>query len=350
VPCNATELVHFRHRIGEKGIEMIFQESVRINGDDSNDPHITIDTTVQEKNITYPTDDKLYKKIIDKCIKIAEQENVELRQKYPRVLKLLSIAQRFRNHPKNKVKARKADKKVKTIAGRLVRDLERKLTANSGHQNTIILFKKVLSQQRKDSNKIYSIHEPEVQCISKGKEHKKYEFGNKVSIATTQTTGVIVGVESFRNPYDGHTLEQVLKHRASIIGNEAITATVDRGCKGKSLIGDTKIQIPKPFNKNKLTKAEQLKMRKAFRRRAAIEPIISHLKSDHRMNRNMYKGIVGDKINLLLSAAAFNFKRMMNIWKSSFFTFFQSFLNSFLNLHSFLKPYPLNYQMSKVTF
>src|SRR5664279_2242591 len=92
------------------------------------------------------------------------------------ILKKLLMDQRFRNHPKNKGKARKADKKVKTIAGRLVRELERKLPPGL-HQTILTLFKQVLAQKKTDSNKIYSLHEPHVQCISKGKEHKKYEFG-----------------------------------------------------------------------------------------------------------------------------------------------------------------------------
>ena len=148
VPCEATELVHFRHRIGEQGMELIFKESIRINGDDSNDKHISVDTTVQEKNITFPTDDKLHRKIIKKCTAIAEAENLPVRQSYKRVLKKLSVDQRFRNHPKNKGKARKADKKVKTIAGRLVRELERNLPPQSPYQSNIDLFNKVLAQKK----------------------------------------------------------------------------------------------------------------------------------------------------------------------------------------------------------
>ena len=176
VPCEASELVHSRNRIGEAGIELIFQENIRINGDDKNDPHVSIDTTVQEKNITFPTDDKLHKKILKKCIQIAEDSNIVLRQKYPRMIKKLSNDQWFRNHPRNKSKARKADKKIKTIAGRLISDLERKLSPASIFINDFLLFKQILNQKKTDSNKIYSIHEPDVQCISKGKEHKKYEL------------------------------------------------------------------------------------------------------------------------------------------------------------------------------
>ena len=157
VPCEPSDLVHFRNRIGEQGIELIFKESIRINGKDGQEREATTDTTVQEKNITYPTDNKLHRKIIKKCIAIANEVNIELRQTYTRTLKKLLMEQRFRNHPKNKGRAKKADKKVKTIAGRLVRDLERKLPPNL-YQSTLSLFKKVLAQQKTDSHKIYSLH------------------------------------------------------------------------------------------------------------------------------------------------------------------------------------------------
>lgn len=340
-PCEASELVHFRKRIGEKGMELIFKESIRINGDDSNDKHISVDTTVQEKNITFPTDAKLHRKIIKKCTAIAETENLPVRQSYKRVLKKLSVDQRFRNHPRNKGKARKADRKVKTIAGRLVREIERNLPPQSSHQSDIGLFKKVLAQNKEDKQKIYSLHEPEVQCIAKGKEHKKYEFGNKVSIAYTQNTGVIVGALSFRNEYDGHTLSQVIEQTTRLTGQAPHTATADRGYRGTTQIETTTIQTPKPFSDKKLSKYQQTKQRKAFCRRAAIEPVIGHLKTDHRLSRNFYKGIFGDNINVLLSAAAFNFKRMMNKWKKAFLRLLQ---NLFLMLNYFI---PLEYFYSQ---
>lgn len=322
VPCEASELVHFRKRIGEEGVELILKESIRVNGNDADDRHVSVDTTVQEKNITFPIDDKLYKKIIRRCHSIAETEGLPQRQSYTRMLKKLSFDQRFRNHPRNQSKARKADRKIKTIAGRLVRELERNLPAESKYQDDVVLFKRVLAQKRNDTGKIYSLHEPEVQCISKGKEHKKYEFGNKVSVVHTQNTGVTVGALGFRNEYDGHTLEKALAQTRRLTGCAPKTATVDRGYKGRSTISDTLIQIPKPFTVKTTSTYKQQKLKKSFRRRAAIEPVISHLKADHRLNRNFYKGIVGDNINIMLSAAAFNFKRMMNIYKKMFFDFF----------------------------
>jgi len=257
-----------------------------------------------------------------------------VRQSYTRTLKKLGVDQRFRNHPKNKTRSIKADRKVKTIAGRLVRELERNLPPWSTFQSDLNLFKKVLAQKRNDTNKIYSLHEPEVQCISKGKEHKKYEFGNKVSVAYTQNTGVIVGAKGFRNPYDGHTLEPSLRQVEKLTGSMPRTTSVDRGYRGITQIGDTQVQIPKPFNDKKQSKYRQHKLRKAFKRRAAIEPVIGHLKADHRLGRNFYKGIFGDNINIMLCAAAFNFKRMINSWKKLFLAFLQSFILALKKLFS----------------
>ncbi|OJU49083.1 MAG: IS5 family transposase [Bacteroidales bacterium 45-6] len=323
-PCEAPELVHFRHRIGEAGIELILKESIRVNGDDSHDPTASIDTTVQEKNITFPTDSKLHRKIIDKCKKIAAKERLPVRQSYTRTLKKLAVDQRFRNHPRNKGKARKADRKMRTIAGRLVRELERNLYPDSKHQPDIDLFKRILIQKKGDGGKVYSTHEPDVQCISKGKEHKKYEFGNKVSIIHTQTTGVIVGALGFRNPYDGHTVESALEQAERLIGKATIKTLIgDRGYKGVKKVNGTSIEIPKPFNDKKQGRYRQNRLRKQFKRRAAIEPVNAHLKTDHRLGRNFYKGITGDNINVMLAAAAFNFKRMINKRKSSFWPVFK---------------------------
>lgn len=331
VPCEASELVHFRKRIGEQGIELIFKESIRINGKDGQEQHVSIDTTVQEKNITYPTDSKLHRKIIAKCQAIVNKNGLKQRQSYTFTLKKLGIDQRFRNHPRNKGKARKADKKVKTIAGRMVRELERNLPADA-YAEEIVLFKRVLAQKRADKNKVYALHEPDVQCISKGKEHKKYEFGNKASIICTQTTGVIVGAMGFRNEYDGHTLEPALDQHEQLTGKRAKSATVDRGYQGKSRIGETEIAIPKPFNNKKLSKYKQINLRKGFRRRAAIEPVIGHLKLDYRLGRNFYKGIFGDNINIMLAAAAFNFKRMYNKYKTALLVVFFNWYNNLISM------------------
>ncbi len=300
---------------------MIFKESIRINGKDGQEQEATTDTTVQEKNITYPTDNKLHRKIIKKCIAIADKQDIELRQSYTRTLKKLLMDQRFRNHPKNRGKARKSDKKVKIIAGRLVRELERKLPP-SLHQSILTLFKQVLAQKKTDSNKIYSLHEPHVQCISKGKEHKKYEFGSKVSVITAKNSGVIIGAINLeKNVHDSKTLQPALEQQQRLTGITLENNFVDRGYRGVKEILGTKIIIPDSPGKER-TSYQKQKLRKGFKRRAAIEPKIGHLKQDHRLSRNFYKGIKGDNNNVMLAAAAMNFKRMMNIWKKMFFDFF----------------------------
>lgn len=330
-PCEASELVHFRHRIGVKGMELIFQESIRINGDDSHDPDVSVDTTVQEKNITFPTDRKLHRRIIARCLLIASKEGITLRQSYRQILKKVLSMLRFKRGSHHGKAIRQAERCLKTIAGRLTRELDRKLDPESPKRVSVELFLSILMQKKGDKNKIYSVHEPEVCCISKGKEYKRYEFGNKVSLVVTQSTGVIVGATSFRNEYDGHTLQRALEESMRFRGYAIKTATVDRGYKGQTKIGETEIRIPQRSNYKSMTAHQKKKMKRSFQRRAAIEPLIGHLKSDHRLSKNYYKGITGDSINVLLAASAFNLKRMMNKWKT--------ILLSFLNTLSSCLPY-----------
>ena len=142
-PCASSELVHFRNRIGEKGIELIFQKSIRVNNEEDDDQHhdgAFIDTTIQEKNITYPTDAELHKKIVHKVLGIVQELGLPLRQSYTFVLKRVYRDQRFRNHPKNRNKALKADRKLRTIAGRLVRELKRNLEEGSVYTDSINKF------------------------------------------------------------------------------------------------------------------------------------------------------------------------------------------------------------------
>lgn len=326
VPCVPTELVEFRKRIGEEGIELILKESIRVNGKDAQEETLSGDTTVQEKNITFPTDDKLYKKIIRKCQRIAEKEDIELRQSYTRTVKTLSILQRFKRRKGGDIQARKAARKIKTIAGRLVRELERKLSAQALQQwgTMLALFQQVLAQKKNDGNKIYSLHEPQVKCFSKGKEHKKYEFGSKISLLVTQTTGVIVGALNFKeNLHDSKTLSAALEQHERLTAKVPRAVYVDRGYPGIQRIGNTEIHMPKP-DKN-ITKEK----RKSHQRRAAIEPVIGHLKHNDRLLRNFLKGSFGDAVNVMLAAAAMNFKRMMNIWKDAKFSF-EHFFRSLL--------------------
>ena len=309
-PCAASDLVHFRKRIGNEGVEKILKHSVDLHGKDSRDKHVSIDTTVQEKNITYPTDAKLHKKIADKCVSIANKEGVALRRSYVRTTKKLVRDTYNGTHPSRRKKANAAKRKLKTIAGRLIRDLERKLPHNE-YETTLSLFKKVIAQGKYDKNKVYSLHEPQVYCIAKGKAHKKYEYGCKASVVLTQNTGIIVGAMTFaENIYDGHTLTEVLKQTNSLTGFYPNTATVDRGYKGINSIESTTIVRPsKPLKRDNAYQKQ--KKRKHCRRRAAIEPIIGHLKKDHRAIINYLKGTTGDQINFMMAASGFNYKKLM---------------------------------------
>ena len=312
-PCEASDLVHFRNRIGEAGMEVILSESIRVNTENDDEDHFNtafIDSTVQEKNITYPTDAKLHKKIIKRVLKIVREKKLPLRQSYQRTLKAISRDQRFRNHPKNHKKAVKADRRLRTIAGRLVRELDRNLPDKKGYEKMFELFYKVLRQSRNSRDKTYSLHEPEVQCISKGKEHKKYEFGNKASFIRS-LSGIILAAVSFRNEYDGHTIEATLQQTERMTGRRIENLAGDRGYRGTKQVGTTKILIPQA-PKDKDSYYQKRKRHKLFCKRAGIEPTIGHLKSDYRLSRNFYKGVKGDAINIMLAAAAYNFKRAMN--------------------------------------
>ena len=335
-PCAASDLVYFRKRIGEKGIEKILKHSIDRHGKDSQDPNVSIDSTVQEKNITYPTDSKLQKKIIDNCIKITKQEGIILRRSYKRTAKQLVRDTYNGGHPKRRKKANAAKRKLKTIAGRLIRELERKLPKTSIQLAGLEIFKKVLIQTQKSSQKIYSLHEPEVYCIAKGKAHKKYEYGCKASVVLTQKTGIIVGAMTFKtNVYDGHTLEDVLIQTKELTGKSPLNAWVDRGYKGKQLVGETNINMPKPPLKRD-TEYQKRKKRKHFRKRAAIEPIIGHLKQDHRAVRNYLKGQKGDAINFMMAAAGFNYRKLMKKLKTTIIClFFKLKIRFFYNLNQY---------------
>lgn len=198
-PCDPSDMVHFRKRIGAEGAEKIFQSSVTIRKDEIKNNDVLIDTTAQEKNITYPTDAKLLIKVIELCNKIAENENISQRQNYKRTIKKLLIKQRFAHHPKRKKEASSALRKLRVIAGRLVRELERRLSraALELYREQLRNCNKIVLQKRQDANKIYSLHEPDTACIAKGKAHKKFEFGSKVSIAIVPGSNIIVGIKNF---------------------------------------------------------------------------------------------------------------------------------------------------------
>ncbi len=315
LPCHSTELVHFRKRIGQEGFEKLFQMSVVLHGRDALEDNVNIDTTVQEKNITYPTDSKLAIKIINRLNKIAKVHNIQQRRTFIKEIKNLRLAIRHFRHVKKRAKAKKALKRLRTISGILIRELRRKLPTQClflTYQKNFLFYERVLQQKPKDKNKIYSLHEPQVYCIAKGKDHKRYEYGNKVSIASTAKKNIIVGVVSHdKNIHDNHTLSEVLQHINTTREKVVKQAVCDRGYRGKTDVDGTKIILPKkPLKRD--NRYQRDKKRKLCKRRAAIEPIIGHLKSDFRLSRNFLKGVKGDHINLLMAATAWNLKKWLN--------------------------------------
>ena len=329
-PCDPSDFVHFRKRIGEEGIEKIFVHTIKLHGEKVKSKQLLSDTTVQENNITYPTDSKLAKKIIDKCNKIAEEEQIKQRQNYKRVSKQLLRESYNGHHPKRKKKAQKAKKKLKTIAGRLVRELKRKLSEEKlkEYQTDLDLFIQVLNQKKEDKNKIYSLHKPFTSCISKGKAHKKYEFGNKIGLMTNPMELVVLAVESYEgNPHDSKTIEPLLDQMEENLEYLPEEVIYDRGGRGKTEIKGVKISTPKPPNKQD-SQYEKQKKRKKFRRRAAIEPVIGHLKKDFRMEQNYLHGKSSPKINAMLAASAWNLKKLAEKLKAKLFWLLKNFFFS----------------------
>jgi IS5 family transposase len=313
-PFDRTELIKFRKRIGDEGAEILLKMTINLfPKKEVQEKEVLIDTTVQEKNITYPTDAKLQKKIIEKCRKIADKEGVQLRQTYSRELKQLMIDQRFHSHPKRKKKARAAARRIKVIAGKIYRDLYRKLddVRRTRYSKLFAIFDTILAQQKDGKNKVYSIHQPHVKCIAKGKEAKKFEFGNKSSIVKTKKSGIIVGAIAFtENIYDGDTLSPQLKQVERLTNTMPRYGIVDRGYRGRKTVEGVKILSPGKLAASASRYLIQ-KTRKQFRARAGIEPVIGHLKRDHRMWRNFLLDEDGDRFNTILAATGFNLRKML---------------------------------------
>ncbi len=236
-------------------------------------------------------------------------------------MKNCRLSLRHFRHVKKRSKAKRALKRLRTIAHTLIRGLRRTLPQYElfeCYQKDFLFYEWVLNQKPKDKNKIYSLHGPQVYCLAKGKDHKQYEYGNKVSIASTAKGNLIVGAVSHdQNLYDYHTLPAVLEHIEQFWGKPIKQAVCDRGCRGKSEVNGIPIILPKKALK-KDNRYQRDKKRKQCRRRAAIEPIFGHLKSDFRLSRNFIKGISGDQINLLMAATAWNLRQ----WVIAFFWLF----------------------------
>jgi len=315
LPFDPSDFVHFRKRIGEEGMKKIFKQSIDLFGEEvikREVKEVRIDTTVQEKNITFPTDRKLCEKAIAYCGRIADKEGISLKRTYGREIKKLRYQLRFVKRPRNVKKQSKALRRLQRIALKIHHDLDTQLKAGqiSKHEEVIKIILRILTQQRGDHQKIYSIHEPEVLCIAKGKEHKPYEFGSKSSFAYSRTGGILLGAMTVEgNMYDGHTLQPQLEQVKELTGKTPKKAIVDRGYRGNDQIGKTEVVMPKNLKRESYYKRRMRKAR--CQSRAGVEGLISHVKFDHRMLRNYLKGTVGDKMNTLLAASAYNMKKWM---------------------------------------
>jgi IS5 family transposase len=326
-PFNPSDFSHFRKRVGESGFAKIFAYSVQMHGKEVSKQakFVLSDTTVQENNTTFPTDAKMCKKVIDKCNKIADKEDIKQRQKYRKESKQLVRQAYNGKHPKRAKSAKKAKKRLKTIANKQIRELNRKLTAEQKlkYQKELKLYESAVNQQKNDKDKIYSLHKPFTKCISKGKPHQQYEFGNKVGVITGGVKGrkIILAIDGFiENIFDGHTIEPLL-NQMKINGIPLPKELVyDRGGKGRSEIMGVQILIPSPPKKSDTSYQKRTKQKK-HRRRAAVEPIQGHLKSDYRMGVNYLGGEVGVKINAFMSGTAWNLKKMIEILTENLLSF-----------------------------
>ena len=309
--------------MGEERFEALLQESLAvatragaIKPSDLN--RVIVDTTVQPKNITFPTDAKLVNRAREKLVNLAARLGVKLRQSYKRVGRLALIMHQRYAHARQFKRAKRSLRKLKTYLGRVVRDVIRSIEANPWLEpkfaRLLILAHRVLAQERGQRGpKVYSLHAPEVECIGKGKPHKPYEFGVKVSVATTlkRCKGGQFAIHAKAlpgNPYDGHTLAKIIPAIEQLIGNEIERLHADAGYRGHNAPPDYKFKIYTSRQKRRLTP----QIKREMRRRAAVEPVIGHLKNEHRMDRNYLAHSSGDAINAVLAAMGYNFRLLLN--------------------------------------
>ena len=321
VPCNSSSMTRWRKRIGEVGAEELLKETIKAGLKikaikKTQLKRINVDTTVQEKNIRFPTDARLYDRARDRLVKAAKEREINLRQNYNRLSKQTLLKQSRYAHAKQMKRARKATRSLRTYLGRIIRDIQRKdPTPDKEMKNLLDVANRIWSQKKKDKNKVYSVHEPHVECISKGKVHKRYEFGCKASVATTSRGGWFVAAMAVHgNPYDGHTLSRTL-YQVERIARKPEKVFVDRGYRGHGYEGEIEVHVDK-VRRGRTPK----NLWRWMKRRAAVEPSIGHLKQEHRMDRNRLKGKEGDRINAILSAAGMNFSKLLR-WLAYFLRF-----------------------------
>ncbi len=318
LPIDPSSLSRWRKRVGAERLEKLLETTIRTAlamkaVKPQEFQKVNVDTTVQEKAIAFPTDARLYHKMRVALVRRAKSLGLVLRQNYRFKGKKLLARQGRYAHARQMKRAAKMTRQLKTILGRVLRDIQRKAPAIQGRivdehlRELVALAERLLAQTRTSKNKVYSVHAPEVECIAKGKAHKRYEFGCKASVATTSKSNWIVGAHALHgNPYDGHTLRGAIGQVERLTGHTPQDVMVDQGYRGHGYEGAASVHVVRTIPK-RATRA----FRRMLKRRAAIEPTIGHLKSDNRMNRNYLTGPEGDKINALLSAAGYNLRKLL---------------------------------------
>jgi IS5 family transposase len=318
LPIDSSSMTRWRKRVGEAGAEQMLRETInaglRMKAIRPAElQRINVDTTVQTKAIRFPTDARLYQRMRERLVKVSRAEGLTIKQSYDRVGRRLLMQSNGYAHARQMKRARACTRKLKTQLGRVVREIERQVENPSTKLSKLLeTAHRIYAQQRHDKNKIYSVHEPEVECIAKGKAGKPYEFGNKVSVAVSSRGGWFVGTKSFTgNPYDGHTLGAQMKQVSNLIGDRVSEAHVDMGYRGHDYDGPVAIHV----DKRRRGRTPRTLWR-WMKRRAAVEPSIGHLKNEHRLERNRLKGSAGNAINAVLSAAAMNFQKLIRaFWR-----------------------------------
>jgi IS5 family transposase len=318
LPIDPSSLSRWRKRVGGERLEKLLETTIHTAlAMKALKPQelqrVNVDTTVQEKAIAFPTDARLYHKMRMALVRRARSLGIPLRQNYRFKSKKLLAKQGRYAHARQMKRAAKMTRQLKTILGRVLRDIQRKAPSVQGRivdeplGELVALAARLLAQTRTSKNKVYSVHAPEVVCIAKGKAHKRYEFGCKASVAATNKSNWIVGAHALDgNPYDGHTLCGAITQVERLTGHSPQDVMVDQGYRGHGYEGAASVHVVRTIPK-RATRA----LRRMLKRRAAIEPTIGHMKSDNRLNRNYLTGSEGDKINTLLSAAGYNLRKLL---------------------------------------
>jgi len=317
-PIDSSMMSKWRKRVGadrlEKLLEATIHTALAMKAIKPKElEQVNVDTTVQEKAIAFPTDARLYHKMRVALVRRAKALGIPLRQSYRFVGKQTLFRQHRYAHAKQLRRAAKMTRKLKTLLGRVVRDIERKARKTRGQiadeplRELLALAHRLFAQERDSKNKLYSVHAPEVECIAKGKAHKRYEFGCKASIATISKNNWIVGAHALHgNPYDGHTLAGAIEQIERLTSKTPSDVIVDKGYQGHGYQGEATVHVVRTIPK-RATRA----VRRMLKRRAAVEPTIGHLKSDNRLSRNHLTGRAGDRINTLLAAAGYNLRKLL---------------------------------------